>query len=370
MDVFKFINPTHPTLFDQGRIVNGLKSKMWIERYRDSSEFEFVADVETGVHLFLPIGTFVSHIETSEVMIVENHEISEEKDKVTEVKITGRGFESFLENRIVGANKDWPTYATATDDYILSADFTWNQAVQLIKDHADPDLVIDPDDALEHVAFLTDVEGDGEEVDRVISRGDLYSKLTELLAVDRLGIKTIRPGARSPFGEEDDRLVMLVHVGEDLSQKVAFSYSNGEIDTADYLWSSKRLKNAALVVSKWFESVVKDASAGINRRMMLVEAGDLDSAHSEPPGEPDRSLILLWMEIRGQMALNAQKPVELVKTESSKNSVSYKYRDHYDVGDLVTVSGQYNATSVMRISEYVEIEDESGQNGYPTFSAI
>ncbi len=41
MDIFKFINPVHPTKLDQGQLINGLKSKLWIERYRDvSNEFE------------------------------------------------------------------------------------------------------------------------------------------------------------------------------------------------------------------------------------------------------------------------------------------------------------------------------------------
>ncbi len=107
MDVFKFKNPTHPTLFDQGELINGLKTKMWIERYRDSSSFDFVADAEAMVHKLLPIGTLISHTESTEVMVVENHEIREQSGKETEIKITGRSFESFLENRIVGSNKNW-----------------------------------------------------------------------------------------------------------------------------------------------------------------------------------------------------------------------------------------------------------------------
>ncbi len=47
------------------------------------------------------------------------------------------------------------------------------------------------------------------------------------------------------------------------------------------------------------------------------------------------------------------------------------FRDKtYDVGDIITVDGEYNATTTMRISEYVEIEDETGDSGYPTFSEI
>ncbi len=78
MEVFKFRNPTNPTRLDQGELVNGLKTIMWIERYRDISDFEFTANAETMIHTLLPIGTMISHTESTEVMVVENHEIKEE----------------------------------------------------------------------------------------------------------------------------------------------------------------------------------------------------------------------------------------------------------------------------------------------------
>ncbi len=61
MDIIKFTNPGFDTLLEQGEIVNGLKSKMWVERYRDISDFEFTANSESMPHLVLPVGTLISH---------------------------------------------------------------------------------------------------------------------------------------------------------------------------------------------------------------------------------------------------------------------------------------------------------------------
>jgi len=370
MEIFKFRNPTHPTLLDQGELINDLKTIMWIERYRDISDFEFVANAESQVQNLLPIGTLVSHTESTEVMVVENHEIKEDSGKETEVKITGRSFEAFLENRIVGSNKAWPTIATAPDEYILSAALTWNQAVTLLKSHMDITQVIDPNDAILNVLVITNVVGTGDSVQRSIRRGNVYSRLLELMEIDNLGIKTIRPGVRSPLGFTDPKMAIVIHKGEDLSQEVAFSYATGEIQSADYLWSNKKLKNAALVTGRWIETVVKDASVGYARRMMFVDASDIDSSYSVAPTGTDRTNVLAAMTIRGQAALAAQNDVAIVKTEPTKNSIVYKYREHYGVGDIITVDGEYNETTSMRISEYVEIEDESGESGYPTLSAI
>jgi hypothetical protein len=62
--------------------------------------------------------------------------------------------------------------------------------------------------------------------------------------------------------------------------------------------------------------------------------------------------------------------VAIIKAEPTKESTLHKYREHYEVGDVVTVSGAYSEVTTMRISEYVEIEDENGESGYPTLAAV
>ncbi len=371
MEIFKFRNPTHPTLLEQGELINNIATKLWIERYRDFGDFELVSDVEAKVHLALPIGTLLSHTESTEVMIVENHEITETVGQPTKVKITGRSFESFFENRSVGANKDWPTDASAEEEYLLAADFSWNQAVTLLQDHVGFSTVIDPDDGIQYLEILTDIlDTDSDEFERSIPRGSLYTKLIELLAIDNLGIKVVRPGVRSPLGFESPNMAVVIHKGEDLSNDVAFSYTTGEIQSADYLWSNKRRKNAALVTGRWIETVVKDASVGYDRRMMEVDASDIDGAFTSAPTGTDRDDVLLAMEIRGVDALLSQNDVAIVKAEPTKMSTLHKYREHYEVGDIITVAGAYSEVTTMRVSEYVEIEDETGESGYPTLAAI
>lgn len=370
MDIFKFINPVHPTKLDQGELINGLKSKLWIERYRDVSEFEFVANTEANVHKLLPIGTLISHIDTTEVMVVENHEIREDAGKETEVKITGRSFESFLENRIVGSNRTWPTTASATLEYVISANTTWLQTLTLIRDHIDTANVIDQNDAVLHVRASSDIVGTGESLERPIQRGNLYTRVLELLSIDNLGIKTVRPGLRAPFGFANPVMTILIHSGEDLSEDLAFSYDTGEIQSADYLWSNKNLKNAALVTGRWIETVVKDASVGYSRRMMYVDASDIDNAYTVAPTGTDRTNVIAAMQTRGLAALMSQNDIALVKSEPTRNSTGYKFRQDYNVGDIITVSGEYQETASMQISEYVEVEDETGESGYPTLSAI
>lgn len=369
MDVFKFRNPTSPTKMEQGEIIDGFKSKMWIERYRDSGEFSFIAGIDSGIREKLPIGTFVSHVDSSEIMIVENHEISENRGEPTDIKITGRGFESFLEQRIVSSNRYFPD-VTGSTDYVLPIGYSANQALFLIENHIIADALINDDDALPYVNAYTEVSGIGEYVERSIHRGqDVYSALLEMLKVDNLGIKVVRPGTWSPLGPTSPNTAIVIHVGTDRSSQIVISYDSGEIESADYLWSQKKLKNSVLVSGKWVEIRIDNVSTtGYNRRMMYVDASDIDDAYTSSPTGTDLTMIMSRMEQRGLAALAAQKDIALVKAEVSKQSTKAVYRRDYNVGDFIMVAGDYHEARPMRVSEFVEIEDENGQSAYPTLT--
>jgi hypothetical protein len=365
MDVFVFqTSPGTPTKLEHGEIINGIRSKMWVERYRENSEFEFIAPASSRIRDKLPIGSLISHVDTEEVMIVETHSISESKGERSDIVISGRSFETQLEQRVVGANKYFPNFPIT--DYVLAGQYTWIQAVDLIKDHIDPSIVVDPYDGLPYVAVVHDVSGVvGLALERSISRGDLYPRLLELLEVDNLGIKTIRPSGGSP------NTILSIHSGEDRSDEVMFSHDSGEIESADYLWSNKLLKNSALVTGRWVELRVDNLSeVEYKRRTMFVDAKDIDEQYDELPTDPMiLNSIYVKMEQRGQAALAAQRSIALTKAEVTQSGTRAKYRQDYDLGDLVTVHGDYHETSTRRVIEYVEIEDEQGMRSYPTLTA-
>lgn len=368
MDIIKFNNPTSKTKMEQGDIVNGIKTKMWVERYREAGEFKFVGNISSGIREKLPIGTFVSHTDSFELMLVENHEINDDKGKETEVVITGRGYETYLENRIVGSNQTFP-FVSETLDYQLGTEYSWTQAVIMIQTHTIATYLNDDDNAIPYLQVLAEtITGTYEQVPRLVKRGSLYSRLMELLSIDNLGIKVIRPGIWSPLGATSEDTAFLIHKGVDRSATVVVSYDTGEIESADYLWSNKRLKNAAVVSGRWVEVFVTTSGTGFDRRVMYLEASDVDNSFSVPPTGDDLTVTIAVLQQIGLDALKAQNDVILTKAEVSKESLKAVYRKDFAVGDVITVNGDYNETSKMRISEYVEIEDETGQTGYPTLS--
>lgn len=369
MDIFKFHNPTSPTKMERGEIINGIKSKLWIERFRPAGEFKLVADVRTGIKETLPIGTFISHVDTSEVMIVEDHEINDDRDEQSLISITGRGFESFFENRVVGSNRLLP-HSSGVTDYTLAAGYTGIQARDLIRNHIYASLLIDDDNEIPFVEVIDQAGAVGTSIQRTIKQGELYARLMEVLEINNLGIRIFRPGPSSPLTPGDVDLAVVIHKGTDRSADLVFSYDTGEIKKADYLWSSRKLKNCALVSGKWVQVLVDNAATGMNRRMMFVDASDIDNTYSTAPTSTNLTNVQNAMQQRGILALAGQKSIDITNIEVSKETGRAVYRRDYEVGDTIMVDGEYNATATRVVSEYVEIEDENGALGYPTLAPV
>ena len=364
MELFKLLSGTDPnaTVFVEGSMINNARSIMWAERYRDPGEFEIVAQLSSGLREFLPISSYISHADTYEIMIVENHEIKEGTNEDPEIIITGRSFESILENRIVGM----PQIRTSSliAEYALAADYTWNQIVSLLYDHIDN--LSYGDDLLWNIVPITNVTGTGISEARSFKRGELHKSVVELLAIDDLGIKNIR---RNTFGTPDGSATqtnMLIHRGANKSSSVIFSWKSGDIDKADYLFSDKKMKNSAVVLGRYVNTVYDTPGATRDkRRSMIVDGDDIDGHLSAAPSGAALTDIVNKMQVRARQALESQNRVTLTRTDLSDTS-RYEFRKNFDVGDLISLDGNFGQIAVMRVVEYVEIQDENGESGHPT----
>ena len=368
MDLFKF---NDSSVFQEGESITGWDSASWIERYRDPGEFEIVGKLSSGLKEALPIGTFISHVRTLDVMMVENHEISEETDEDPTITITGRDLKSLLEQRIVGQNWNWasPPASLSVSEYILGANYTWIQAAELINEHIKTGTVIMSGDAIPNLEATHSVSGTSVSEARTIPRGDVLSKLMELLEVDDLGCRVIRRHIFPGFPSSGSTVKLLIHDGDDKSSSVVFSAANGDIDVAEFLWSIKRLKTSALVSGQYVEAMVHGTQTGLDRRVMLVDGSDLDGHLETIPTGGTLTSIRTAMTTRGNQALKAQKKLSLSRIDISATP-THEYRREYNIGDFVSVNSNYGQIGTMRVIEHVEIEDENGRSAHPTLEII
>lgn len=346
-------------------IKHGFDDKItWVERYDTAGQVTIVTDLGSGVREQLPKGTFVSHIDTDEVMRIESHVINDDGEEDPTITITGRSLESvILENRVVGSNIEFPTAGPPTD-YTIPAWSTQTQAHSLITRHIDPAFLEDDDDEIPHVVATTDFVTVLTTEERTIKRGTVYERVLEILAVDELGIRVQRPTALV----EDTQIV--IHRGVDRSSTVVMSTDAGDISSADYLDSDMQSKNAALISGRWVQTRILGPQTGYDRRWLFVDGTDIDQSQEEVPVGMTRSFIVSVMQARGREALAKHNEVAMTRIEPSHDSITSVYRKDYELGDIVQIVGGHGGVAKKRVTEYVEIEDEDGFTGYPTLSAL
>lgn len=376
MDLFKFV-PEAPDdgYLTQGQYINGIKNVTWIERYRDPGEFTIAAPVSSGLRTFLPLGTVISHIDTLEAMVVENHEIDEKtSDAEPEIVVTGRSLDAWLEQRTVGEDVETYVFAghrlyTFLVDYLLDFDTSWEQTRILIDKH----IGVPEHNLLNQIHGFLAVSnqqhiGPSTTEARVIKKQSLHKAVMELLDIDDFGIKIVRP---NPTNTNPLQTEFRIHNGFDKSQNIVFSHVTGDLQNARYFWSNKALKTDYYCVSTYVQLRSESPAVGFNRRTLYVDCSDLDShLTDEDLGDGDIMTALGdATDVRGRQILRGWNMRQILSTNISKTT-NYQFRRDYDVGDLVTVNGNYDVTTVMRVTEHVEFQDENGENGYPTLSAL
>ena len=370
MDLFRFRHPGAPTKMQDGEFILPRTSTTWIERYRDAGEFTVVGSAYSGLRSQMPIGSFISHTDTDEIMMVETHQIKDDGVSEPAITITGRSIEApLLENRIVGNDMPYnPTDGDEIPDYVINNWNTWDQAKILIENHIVASKIEhDWRSAIPYIRVTTAITGSqpGTKEKRTIARGPIYAEVVKILDVDKLGIKIKRPRD----GMTDTTIY--IHRGNDRSRTVVFSMASGDIVNADYLWSNRKAKNVALVVGKWLRVVVDPSlKKGLDRRVMFVDASDIDQSQETFPSGAARATVVAAMTIRGKEALAKQNNVVLVAAQANQARQRPIFRKDYDVGDIVSATGEFNTQSQMRVTEHVEIEDENGLISYPTLSLL
>lgn len=382
MDLFTFDKTFSDFILKSGRLVNSYDTLTWTEKFRDASEFVVTGAIDSNLREELPIGNLVSHVDTEEVMIVENHSIVAGKNK-NEIKVSGRSFETFLENRIVGSNRTWPEIAFPQSQYVMDTNLYGYTVRRMLANHMDWQELVDDNDQVPNInlylsPWISTLFGNlapAEEDE--FPREELYQQVIKLLEVDNLGINTVRPTGRDLDDSRDvptrygsQNLTIQIYPGFDRSRKVVFSHQAGDIEAAEYLWSNKTLKTSCLVKSKYFVVMVHGPEVRYSRRVMILDASDLDESYETIPGTGTGARIRAIMARRGRAAIARRNSVAISSVKLNPEGQSYKYRKDYNLGDIVAVHGDYHAATIQQVTEHVEIEDVNGYSSYPTLSDL
>jgi hypothetical protein len=362
----------NPNTFFAMDLVQNLKSVQWIERYSEPGDFEIRCEPTRALMEQLSLGTVISHLATREVMMVETHQIDESNNNESpELVVTGRSLMSFLENRIASGD-NFSQKNPVTDDINLYSFLSKTTPVNLLKllqEQIQPAVGIvpgsvRPEDAIPNSTILNIVQpGVETPKEMVVKRGPLYPEVIKLLAQIDAGLKVERPAQGTA-----DPLQWVIYKGLNLDG-VVFSSEYGDLEKTKYFWSIRGHKNTALVVGVYTAKLIQTAGVtGLNRRIMYVDASDYDYIPIID-STPDFNKVQNILQRRGEQAIAENRPQTLIETSISPNS-RYKYRKDYNLGDTVYVNGNYGVSARMRVTEFAEFWDESGETGVPTIKSI
>lgn len=389
MDVLRL----DPVTYLPDALVEGYSSMIWTERYEDSGEFEMSTPLVSDIKIMLPEGSLITLRDSQEVMFVETHSIEIDSDGIPELKVKGRTFETFLENRdLIGTyKKPWQAllqYTTAEMltlllwDSLVNATGEDTTRVDQIRDilTAIPDIVITDSSTFVETPKIWWLE-----------EGEVYKTFLDFLKLGGLGVRNIRPmnttanvvsfdTTRTPTRgtlqkvttPNISQLRLDVYNGLDrthdqtVNVPVIFHYGSGHIESPQYLFSIKDLKNMATIsasfgtVDIWPDTGIVPPvpnPSGLDRRILYIDGGDEgDQVHED---------FLASIVQKGMIELKKHNRSVLFDGAISPLS-PYKYGTEYFLGDKVTLSAEYGFEASMLVAEYVRTEDQAGDRGYPT----
>lgn len=356
MEVFKLTSS-----FTPGNAVRGFDSFMWTERYDTYGEFKIIYENDIKSTFQVPIDSLISHTDTKEVMVVENYRIKRDKKKKLFVEISGRSFETFGDERTtVGSKQPMFTVANEAIVELVTGTPAENVARNIFRYALEPGFAT-ADDAIANLVTRLSIREPDVAMDHIIKRGGAYTRASEFLGIAKAGVRTIRPnGAQTTMD-------IVIHDGLDKTATVTFSAQKDDLIEPEYIWSIKGFKTHAQVATKFDSRLylsrdIVSVPTGRNRRVLYLEADDLEGDYT-----PGTSTDVLASRAQSELDQHIRKQL-MAATVSP--SAAPKFKWDYDIGDLVTASGEFSLTGTMRVVEHILTVDRLGIQGFPALSAV
>jgi Siphovirus ReqiPepy6 Gp37-like protein len=352
MEVFKLNGSYLPS-----DTIGKFETMIWTERYAPAGDFKIVVEDDISILSRLPEGSLISHTDTLEVMIVENHEIERNKEKKLIVTVSGRSVETFSEERTtVGSDTQLYTAGVANVESLGSTP-SCHAAAYILKYKLEPGTA-PANDAVTNFRIVEEVTTHDIAMTHTVKRGSVYAQVLEFLNLSNTGLRTRRPNG------VQTTLDIVVHDGTDLTDTVVFYAQNEDLTNARYFRSIKGYKNYAQIAAHDAALLYRTRDlgsdvTGLDRRVIYEDANDIEGAIGT---------VTAKLQSRGQQAIDDNKRTSIISASISETARP-KFKLDYEVGDLVMVYGEFGAAEVMRVTEHILTVDKNGIKGYPSLRA-
>jgi len=383
------------TTYRPDLLIEDYSSMVWNERFATPGQFEMQTEDVAKIRYLLPIGSYISLRDSDVLMQVENHSLSRAEDAPPVLTVSGRTFETFIENRALLAavyNTPWKVLQPYTPTEMVAM-LLWNHMVNTTgEDPTRAAYVIDSRTAVPNVVVTDSTTLVDSQIEWWLETGNVFKALSEFLALDSLGVRNFRPNnkfgdvvtfdtsrtasrgliTKTPSGPISQVRLDVYH-GLDKTRHqtvrppVILHYSAGHLDTLDYLLSNQNYSNMATVVSSigtvtvWPNTTPPPDTtvSGVQRRTLLVDGGDM--------GDLDYATFAASLIQKGRVELRKHLLAAVFEGRISPQG-PYHYKADYDLGDVITLIGEDGFEASMVISEYIRTQGAEGELSYPGLS--
>ena len=349
-------------------IIDDAKSIIWHDVYYGVGDFEVYAPCTPESVSLLIVGNYVTRYGDDNIGIIEKVNITYSAQDGRMIIASGRFAKSLLDRRIIytlSGHSVSPTILRGNvegavrklvEQNAINCDFDTSRNIQELG------LGIDAGIA------KTIVDASGTAADKQVTHDNLLEYTDSLLEEYGIGAKCVLNDAL--------KLAYTVYIGADRSadnsdgnEPVIFSQDFDNLISTTYSYDESLLKNTALIGGEGegearFHAIVKSSASGAARREVFVDASTSSRTYKDENGEEQTLSDAEYnaqLETVGLQAISGLAITETFDGEVDLMSGSFRYRDDFSLGDIVTIQdleiGLYiNA----RILEVTEVEDDSG----------
>jgi hypothetical protein len=339
-------------------VLDIFESLIWTDRFYDCGDFEIYTQVNEETFNNLKPGNYIYRLDSDNTMIIEDRQITVDKDEGARLIVRGRTLESILDRRII-----W-------DAVVLNGNLQTNIELLLNQNVISPTISARaiPNLTFEHsidpvITALT--------IDTQLNKEGLYETLKKLCDAKDIGF-------RITLNAELSGLVFKLYSYQDRSYSqltnsyVIFSRSFENLISSDYSEKNSEAKNITLIEGKAEDDtpimMIVGSGSGLDRREIYTDAKDLAWTIDD--------VAILEAEYISHMN---QKGLE---TLSSKNILvtsleceadltrMFIYREDFFIGDVVQLVSDYGVQGRAQIIEMIYSQNLSGIETHPKFKMV
>lgn len=350
-------------------IVDTAKSIIWHSVYFGVGDFEIYIPATAKNLEWLKEGYFVTRPNNDEIGIIEEISVDFDLRDGYMITATGRFAKSILDRRLIYHIKGKSNIPTVIRGNVEQAvrKLVNNNAINCAFDTTRNISILGLASLNNLLPVIVDENGNAAQ--KQVSYQNLMEYTDEVLHEYGLSSKII-------FNESNKKLLYSVFQGADRSTNntagndpIVFSVDFDNLNSSNYLYTEKTLKNAALIGGEGeglarFFSLVKGAESGLQLREIFVDGSAINRTYEDSNGDEHTYTDAEYTEMLNQQGKNVLKQSIITETFTGSLNATFgawQYGRDYFLGDIVTLQDNFiNKYINARITEATEVQDDNG----------